>query len=166
MSSSNKPAPFRGLSGFVAGMLATLPMSVFMLGMNRLVPPAKGDTLPPKEITRKAIQKTVHATPPEPVLNGLTLFNHFGYGAAVGSLYPAFRDFLPGRQPVATGVLFGLLVWMVSYLGLMPGVRLYPSAKDEPARMNWIMILAHIIWGGFAGVLTERLSPKRVMPGV
>ncbi len=40
-----------------------------------------------------------------------------------------------------------MVVWGVSYLGLLPGLGILSSAKDHPARRSALMIAAHLVWG-------------------
>ncbi len=150
------------INGAVSGFVATLPMTLAMLVLNRTLPPRESDTLPPVEITDNLIEKAPvpEASVSQKQLLGLSLVNHFAYGSTVGALMPAAAKAIPG-MPVQKGIVYGLMVWSVSYLGLMPAMKLYPNAKDEPARMNTLMILAHVVWGGVAGSLFGRLEPKR-----
>ena len=57
----------------------------------------------------------------------------------------------------AAGAGFGLLVWTVSYLGLMPALDLHPPATRDTARRNLLMIVAHLVWGATAGVVVDAL---------
>lgn len=146
--------------GLLAGLLATLPMTAGMLLMHRLLPHRKKDRLPPEEITNR-LSEQVEAIPnlEEKPLKAVSLVNHLGYGAACGGMYARLAPYLPG-PPAVRGIAWGLMVWSGSYLGLMPALRLYPSAKDEPARMNGLMIAAHIIWGSATGILARRFARR------
>jgi uncharacterized membrane protein YagU involved in acid resistance len=89
-----------------------------------------------------------------------TLAAHFGFGAASGALFSAAPSGLRQQYPVATGVAFGLCVWGASYLGWVPAMRLMPPATRQPAARNFMMIVAHIIWGATLGSAVKALSPK------
>jgi hypothetical protein len=39
------------------------------------------------------------------------------------------------------------MVWVVSYFGIMPGLRTLRPAHDRPGRRNALMIAAHLVWG-------------------
>jgi putative membrane protein len=82
------------------------------------------------------------------------LTGHFGYGALCGAVYAAIRAVFP--RGVVPGTVFGLMVWTVSYLGLLPATGLFPPATEKPARQNALMIAAHIIWGASLGILLRR----------
>ena len=90
-----------------------------------------------------------------------TLPMHFGYGGAMGAIYGAVADRLPGPA-VVKGVGFGLLVWAGSYLGLLPAAGLHRPATREPAGRNGMMIGAHVIFGAVLGVLAEKCKRTRV----
>ncbi len=69
-----------------------------------------------------------------------------------------------------------LLVWTVSYFGIMPGLRILQPAHEHPLRRNGLMIVAHLVWGStMAGTLRElelaeqevlasEIAPDRVPP--
>jgi uncharacterized membrane protein YagU involved in acid resistance len=141
------------LRGFGAGFLATLPMTLWMLSANRVLPAAKPDPLPPEEITVNLLRKAEM----DQALNGAqqkqaSLVNHFVYGGLLTMPFGFFRPKNRQRRNLVTqGALYGLLVWVSNYLGLLPTVRLYPPATQEPARMNSIMIVAHLCWGASVG---------------
>ena len=40
------------------------------------------------------------------------------------------------------------MVWVLSYFGIMPGLRILRPAHDHPGRRNALMIAAHLVWGG------------------
>lgn len=133
--------------GLISGIAATGPMSVVMVLLHRRLPSGERYSLPPREITMKAVEQV--AEPDEisqSTRSALTWLAHFGYGGAAGVLYAAVGRRLPGGT-VRRGVLFGLLVWTVSYLGLLPGLRVLTSATEHPARRSGLMIAAHLVWG-------------------
>jgi uncharacterized membrane protein YagU involved in acid resistance len=134
--------------GFICGVVATGPMSVAMVLLHRRLPARERYSLPPREITTVALEKI--AEPGEvasPVFSALTWLAHFSYGGAAGAVYAGCEWRLPGPS-VARGVSFGLLVWTVSYLGLLPGLRILTPATEHPIRRSALMIVAHLVWGG------------------
>jgi uncharacterized membrane protein YagU involved in acid resistance len=138
--------------GFIGGLVATGPMSVVMVLLHRRLPPAERYPLPPHEITTKAMESVPEAEPMDPAKHAaLTWMAHFGYGGAAGALYAGVQRWLP--RPPAGGLLFGMLVWAFSYLGLLPGLRVLTSATAHPARRNVLMIVAHLVWGGVLAVI-------------
>ncbi|MCU0493080.1 MAG: DUF1440 domain-containing protein [Chloroflexaceae bacterium] len=141
------------LRGAVAGAIATAPMTLAMMAMHSQLPEHQQYPLPPSLITAKAeavvgvrdeVKRDDHVA--------LTTLAHFGYGAAVGALFaPVAR--VAHLPPVTGGVAYGLTVWTVSYLGLLPALRLLPPATKQPAERNSLMIAAHVVWGATLGLL-------------
>lgn len=153
-------------SGLGAGFMATLPMTVWMLCANKTIPAHQPDPLPPEEITRN-LTETVALEPhlDETDQKKLSLFNHFVYGAIIAIPMSFLNRNHRAGLAIRRGIGYGLLVWVSNYLGLLPTLRLYPSATQEPARMNFIMIIGHILWGGLSGLISNRLYrsvPSRV----
>jgi uncharacterized membrane protein YagU involved in acid resistance len=146
------------LIGSLAGLTATAPMTLVMEAMHGALPAREQYPLPPREITDELTQQTgLRGELSEEAQRGLTLAAHFGYGAACGALYAPVARAL-SLPPVAGGVAYGLGVWTVSYLGLLPAAGILRPATEHPARRNALMIAAHVVWGACAGVLVDRLS--------
>src|SRR5436190_20859903 len=113
----------RLLLGFICGVAATGPMSAIMVAIHRRLPERERYPLPPREITTKAVEKIAGRNAGDPaVRSALTWLAHFGYGGAAGALYAQGQSLGPQQIP-SRGLLFGLIVWVVSYLGLMPGLQ-------------------------------------------
>jgi len=151
----------RLVEGGIAGLTATAPMTLAMAAMHGQLPWFERRSLPPRQITMRAAQKVgLRQHLGERQRKTATLTAHFGYGAAVGSLYAplASAAHLP---PVPGGVAFGLAVWLVSYLGLLPATGLYPPATRESARRNALMVAAHLVWGVALALLIDFLGRRR-----
>ncbi len=143
--------------GAIAGFLGTIPMTIFMLAMHRFLPKWQRYALPPQKITEELADRAdLEKHMNKPQILGATLVSHFGYGSAMGVLY-----YFVGRSfslpPLLKGALFGLIVWSASYLGLLPALSISPSADEEPARRNILMIAAHIVWGSTTGMVANIL---------
>lgn len=111
--------------GFIAGFVATAVMSMVMLVLH-FFPRKEKQPLPPHQITMTIAEERL----------SLTSFAHFAYG-------------------ILLGVVYGLVVWATNYLGIVPLFHLAPSAAKSPPRRNFLMITAHVIWGGFLGWLVR-----------
>ncbi|HET8844751.1 MAG TPA: DUF1440 domain-containing protein, partial [Ktedonobacteraceae bacterium] len=165
MIDHSKASPDRSTGGLwqsiLAGTLATFPMTVFMLATQRFLPKGQRYDLPPEIIT-KDLAKRAHI---KPFLNkqeivAATLISHFGYGAAMGALYFPLERKRRILAPVQ-GILFGLLVWAGSYLGLLPLLRMSAAGHREPGQRNLMMIAAHVVWGVTLGVTADYLPEKK-----
>jgi uncharacterized membrane protein YagU involved in acid resistance len=148
------------LNGALAGFMASLPMSVAMLIMHRLLPEHEQYPLPPHEITAELAEKAdreEHLNEPEHTM--ATTVSHFAYGAVTGTLYAATaKHMFP--NPAIGGAVFGLAVWAGSYLGWLPALGILSSATEHPPRRNALMITAHLIWGSVTGILVDQLEHR------
>jgi uncharacterized membrane protein YagU involved in acid resistance len=154
------------LSGALAGCIATAPMTAAMELMFRLLPRHEQYPLPPSEITNELTdQAGVRKDLDRQKYMGLTLFNHFAYGTGAGAVYGSVAKYVPGA-PVLKGISFGLGVWTVSYLGLLPALGIMRPATEHPSRRNLLMILAHVVWGSVTGAVTARLAQQADKGGI
>ena len=149
----------RILSGALAGLAATAPMSLAMKLMHEQLPREEQYPLPPREIAEEVAAKAgVVEHMDEGQRQAATWASHFAYGAACGALYGALSGEGADERPVLAGVGFGLAVWAGSYLGWLPAAGILAPATKHPARRNALMIAAHLVWGATTGLAVERLS--------
>jgi hypothetical protein len=147
----------RLVRGAAAGLAATVPMTAVMEAMHRTLPARQRHPLPPRKITMWFAKKLgVRHRLDEPERLATTLGAHFGYGSAVGALLGAVAP-RGAAKAAAAGAGFGLVVWAVSYLGLMPLLDLHRPATREPPGRNLLMIAAHLVWGATAGAVLDAL---------
>jgi putative membrane protein len=157
-----KPEIQKGLTGGVAGFLATLPMSLAMIAMHRILPVRHRYSLPPKKVTLRIARKLgIRTKLTGKKKNVASTLSHFGYGAAAGSVYGLTAGRMSG-SPVAKGIGFGLLVWSGSYFGLLPAVKLW-EPEEEHHKRYWMMAAAHVVWGGFLGLTNNKF--RKIVSG-
>lgn len=151
------------LTGALAGSVATAPMTLAMELMYRWLPSQERYPLPPSEITTKLEQEAgVEQNLDQAEHTALTLLNHFGYGAAAGAIYALAGSKLRSPLPAALwGTGYGLVVWTVSYLGLLPALGILRPATEHPERRNALMIAAHVVWGSVTGLIVALLQRQR-----
>src|SRR5215216_78893 len=115
-------------NGALAGLVATIPMTIAMEFMHRSLPPHERYPLPPREITEELTAKAgVREQLDEEEQVGLSLLSHFSYGASAGMVYAALaQKYTP--SPLPGGITFGLGVWTISYLGLLPAMGILRPA--------------------------------------
>lgn len=145
----------RLLCGACAGLAATMPMTWAMMRLHRHLPLWEKRALPPRRIM-VAITKEMglYRRMDEPKLTAATLVSHYGFGAAAGALYAPLAA--KRSEPAAVkGVVFGIAVWAVSYLGWLPASGLL---YERAPRRQAMMLLSHLVWGLALGVLTEQLE--------
>ncbi|WP_373532520.1 DUF1440 domain-containing protein [Vampirovibrio sp.] len=144
-------------AGIYGGLIATLLMSVWMLAANTLIPTRQSKPLPPEKITEELEIKAGL----KPILTknqhkSLSLLNHFLYGSVLAIPLSFINAHVKTRS---LGSGYGLGIWLSHYLGILPGLKLYPPATQASQRMNFIMIIAHLIWGNTANfVIRKQLS--------
>jgi hypothetical protein len=150
----------RILLGALAGLAATVPMSLAMKLMHEQLPEHEQYPLPPRAVTMEIAEGAgVKEELDEPEREGLTWAAHFAYGAACGAAYaPLARR--GGLPPVVSGAAFGVAVWAGSYLGWLPAAGIIRPATEHPPRRTALMIAAHVVWGVAAGALVQSLTDK------
>ena len=141
----------------VSGIIATLPMSLWMVAAQRLMPSGNRAPLPPEQITGRVLLRlglpgTAHSSGWR---RSLSLVSHFAYGALSGTLYLPLET-LP-LSPAQRGTLLGLFIWALNYLKVLPELSLYPAAQKQSFQRNLTMVTAHLIWGGALGLVNNGL---------
>lgn len=149
------------VDGAVAGLLATVPMTIFMQASWLQLPARELHPLPPRRITRRLLRETgLRLRVNQTHERILTWVLHFLFGGAVGSIYGIVDEKIPGNQNVK-GLLAGTAVWSGSYLGWIPLLGILPPATKHPWRMNLLMIVAHFIWGIALGQFTGLVHHRK-----
>ena len=149
------------VKGAIAGTIATVPMTAFMLFMMRALPRWQHYDLPPEKLTDELAKRAgvkQHMSKPQKV--AVALVAHFGYGAAMGALYTLLmeRGNIKMYPFLLKGNIFGLVVWGSNYLGLLPALNMPSSAPEETPGRNLLMIGAHLVWGSVLGLVTRVLG--------
>jgi hypothetical protein len=146
----------RLLLGAIAGFAGTVVMTATMRRLHRRLPPRERYPLPPREIVDSSARK-VGVELPNEAAKDITTAAHFAYGAAAGSLVGAAS---PRVGPVA-GAMAGVAVWVVSYLGWIPGAGILKPATLHPKRRNALMLIAHLAWGAGTALSFRELIQAR-----
>lgn len=143
------------LDGTVAGTIAAVPMSVLMIASRQS---GAMPSYPPQDLTEAALDAVDVPPGKLGIANeGLAIAAHFGFGATSGALFNVLHRRL--RLPIPAvlhGVIFGTLVWWVSYMGWVPALEVLPSAEKDHRGRALTTLLAHWIFGATLGFLVER----------
>lgn len=162
----NEPNPIlrRLLTGAIAGLAATVPMTLFMLAAKQKLPRRQQYRLPPREIVARVAEKVKlrEEIDQEPEETTATTIGHFGYGALTGALYGLLLAPI-NISSILKGILFGVLVWSGSYLGWLPAAGLYPSVKQISDERNLLMMASHWVFGAFTGMIADKLSKQGII---
>jgi uncharacterized membrane protein YagU involved in acid resistance len=149
------------LKGAIAGLIATIPMTISMLIGWRLLPQRERYPLPPREITGEVVERLGKADElSEAALMTATLLSHFAYGAVSGCTYAVIEQNFP-LGTFLKGSLAGFILWVGSYLGWLLAVGILKPATHRPWRRNLLMILAHILWGVTLGEITQKFKTEK-----
>jgi hypothetical protein len=90
----------------------------------------------------------------------MTALAHLGYGMVGGAVYAATLGRARAVPRPLSGLCFGLLVWLGSYEGWVPALRMMPPAsRDRPDRV-FTMVAAHVVYGAFMGWCLDRLERR------
>jgi hypothetical protein len=148
------------MRGAAAGFAATIPMTVAMLALHRVLPRERQMDLAPKEVADGVVEAAgLDEVVSEDSLPIFEISAHFAYGTAAGLVYHMLLRWRWLARP-AFGMIFGFLVWAGSYLGYLPALGIRRSATKDPAERTITMIVAHLVWGACLGLLTP-LAPQR-----
>jgi hypothetical protein len=146
-------------AGALAGLVASLAMSVSYRPIMRA---GSAETrrrervaqagLPPSTVrAAEAAARTVGAELPGKrarQLGGTAV--HYGYGVAWGIAFALAARALPRRPPLATGLAFGALLWLLSDELLVPLVGFSRSPARYPASSHLKGLAAHLVYGAAA----------------
>lgn len=139
----------RIIFGAVAGLCATMAMTMAMRRLHSMLPPGGQYPLPPSEILVSVGGSTsdkAHAT--------RTVLAHFLYGSISGAVYPLVRNKLDGPG-------YGLAIWAASYLGWIPAAGILTPATKHPLSRNLLMLAAHVVWGAALATGVRELELSR-----
>ena len=140
--------------GALAGLAATVPMTVAMEILWRRLPRHERYPLPPREIIDCVLPARIGAVLGERGCRNATICAHFSYGAAVGALFPLITA---SRGPLS-GAAYGVGIWAASYQGWIPALRILKPAFRHPPRRNALMIAVHLIWGASLAISLRELD--------
>lgn len=142
------PLTAAAAAGLASGTQATAAMTSFMRGAQKLGMLGK---LPPRKITAAALDAVgIRRSRKEEQTAAMAA--HFSFGAGAGALFSMLAGRLDSTAHATwKGAAYGALVWLVSYGGWVPALRIMPSPpKDSPQRQI-TMLLAHLVYGGVLG---------------
>lgn len=138
----------RPLRGALAGVLATLAMSLLMLaGMVTGIAPM------PEPIP-KALAALVFGAAPQPVLMGAAIVGHLGYGAAWAAGLFSVQD----PVSLGQGIGLGAGLWILMGVGFLPllGWGAFGTAIDP--RIAVATLALHLVYGAALAPAFEALG--------
>lgn len=143
--------------GFAVGVAATGAMSLVMLAAGRLG--LMGEQ-PPDRITDRMLSR-LWPFRSEEETDLAASAAHVAFGGGAGIVFAVLRRLAPALRLPGAGIGFALLVWLISYAGLIPALGIMPPPnRDRPGRAP-TMIAAHVVYGLVLGRLTAALAARR-----
>jgi putative membrane protein len=134
--------------GVAAGMVAGL----VKIGWENILPPRtpeRDQTNPPQRLLEQlgVPAEVTHATYTYSgqQLPWVSYLVHFSFSAGFGALYSVAGQLTPWIKK-GHGVPFGLAVWDIFHVRLMPLLGTVPAAKDQPVEEHVSEILGHALW--------------------
>ncbi|MEO7119136.1 MAG: hypothetical protein ABIZ34_09220 [Candidatus Limnocylindrales bacterium] len=144
----------RIIGGALGGVVGSVLMAVPMLAARAAGLLRKP---PPEQITEGLLERAGIQLDRQ-TEDRLAAFFHLGFGAGAGALYGALVPTRDVPRPVALGLGYATVIYLVSYGGWVPALGLMPRAdKDDPAR-QLVMLLAHWMYGTTIALATVAAS--------
>jgi uncharacterized membrane protein YagU involved in acid resistance len=142
------------IAGAFSGLIATVPMTITMLIMQKMLPRREQTTLEPRRVSDDMLRKAnLDDDVSESGKEQFSVAAHFGYGAGTGMIYALAGRLLP-LPPGLRGPVYGFFVWAASYAGWLPAAKTLPPPHRRPIGRNLLLIIAHFVWG----LVVEALS--------
>jgi len=113
---------------------------------------------PPKRIVERGMASA--GEPPNPdAVDALAGIAHLVFGTVSGAVFGLVISSQP-RIAHRFAMPWALAIWLVSYFGWIPALRLLPPPpQDRPGRA-WTMLVAHVVYGATLGALWRQLSRR------
>ena len=155
MTPSSKRLPIQGmLAGAVGGLIG----GWFKLGWEVIWPPRALDRIP-----EPAVLITMFTHIPTPDWAGFII--HFTFSILSGMAYGAMVEFFP-IVALWLGIGFGLGIWIIFHLIVMPWIGLTPPTWLLPWNEQGSEFFGHIGWGFVIGVFYEDFRRRFARPVV
>ncbi len=149
-----EPIVRAGWQGALAGAAATTTMTTYMWlaqqsGLYR-------KELPPTKVTR-SVARTLGIEPDtsetQTLLTGAL---HWAFGMLGGAMFGVIVHKIARLPRWLGGIVFGLLVWGISYMGWVPALGILPPPWNQRPRHGSMPLVAHVIYGATLGLLIGR----------
>ena len=136
----------------IAGIIAGLLSGVVKLGWEVMFPPrtpSRDATNPPQQllqllgipsdITHLTYNFSEHALP------WISFIVHYSFSIAIAIIYIYIAKKYT-KITLGYGALFGIVIWIVFHLILMPMMHVVPNAFDQPFSEHLSEFFGHIVW--------------------
>ena len=143
--------------GALAGMAATLPMTLSMATIRHFSVDGK-EPLQMEQVAKGVAKKLkIYRAMDESEKDTFTWISHFGFGAAAGAFFPLLAGNTE-KNPLVKGGTFGMAVWGMSYIGILPKIGIMRFPTREPTHMVIEEIASHLVWGAALGLIAKAIG--------
>lgn len=143
--------------GAMDGVVATMPMTAFMLAAKRA---GWMSEMPPRRIARRTLDGIQEETARGAGLPAATVLLHLGVGAAGGAVHRVLTEHPRWKRvrPLVRGLVTGTALWAAAYVGVLPALGLMPPPAADERRRPVAMLVAHWIYGATLASLASLAS--------
>lgn len=134
--------------GFIAGMIS----GMVKIGWENIFPPrtiARNEINPPQHLAQQIgipddiiFSKVYFADQP---VAWFTLILHFSFAVVFAILFVALIQNWK-QVAIGQGAVYGLVLWVVWHVVLMPALGTVPAPWDQPFTEHFSEIFGHIVW--------------------
>ncbi|MBS5943892.1 YagU family protein [Varibaculum cambriense] len=111
--------------------------------------PERNETNPPQELLQQ-LGMSHDASHTSVIFNGneLPIYSfiiHFSFAIVFAILYCVIAEYFP-KIKLWQGAAFGLLIWVLAHLIVMPAMGTVPAPWDQPLAEHFSEALGHVVW--------------------
>jgi uncharacterized membrane protein YagU involved in acid resistance len=144
-------------AGVAAGIVATTTMSAWMLFAKRI---GWLKEQPPQRMSRNLAWRVGRPVAGER-LGVIAALAHFAIGMTAGAAFASFqhrRRTMPAS--VVAGIGYGLIVWFLGYVAVLPPLHLMPPPGDGERGRTSAMTVAHVVYGATLGLVVHLIQSR------
>jgi len=129
------------------GLVATVAMSVLMLGGM-----ASGLSPIPKPIPAAIVGQLLGPDVAKPLLMGLAIISHLGFGGFFGGLFTLATD----KVTVWKGIGLGVALWLFMQIAVLPFLGWGVFGTGITPKIAIATLVLHLVYGASYGALMSR----------
>jgi Family of unknown function (DUF6789) len=131
----------RAIEGAVAGVAATAAMTGVRMAADRAGIQSRRPAH--SEVVRR-LRAITGRKPWGHEAEMTATITHYAIGAAAGAAYAVVA---PRRARPVGGVAYSLTIWLVSYFGVLPWLRLMPRPERDDTGRQVVLAVDHVVYG-------------------
>ena len=132
----------RAIEGAVAGVAATAVMTGVRMAADRV---GIHERRPAHSVIVRRLRGVTGRKPWGHEAETTATIAHYAFGAAAGAAYAVVA---PRRARVrGLGILYSVAIWLVSYFGVLPWLRLMPCPERDATGRQVVLAVDHVVYG-------------------